>query len=253
MSFTFVAHTYNLWGTTRWPERRPTLERFFRLHRPDILCVQELTPPICELIAATLPSMSRVEDPLNGWTHEGNVFWNADLFEPLNDGTADVGILEAGRCLSWVRLRIKRTTSTMLVATAHFDWFGNTREATEHINVRVGQAERTVEVLGGLAGGDEAVLFMGDLNDDRHPLAVLRAAGFTDSFAALGLEPVPTHPARPEPGPLRTHDWMLHRGPIRPLLTTVIGAYVGDLPGSDHKPVATTYRIDAQAPPGDPE
>jgi hypothetical protein len=47
--------------------------------------------------------------------------------------------------------------------------------------------------------------------------------------------------------PPRTHDWMLHRGPIRPLLTAVIDAYVGDLPGSDHKPVATTYRIDAPA------
>ncbi len=253
--FTFVAHTYNLLGTIRWAERRPSLERFFRLHGPDVLCVQELTPEACELIAGTLPAMSRVDDPLDGWTNEGNIFWDAGLFDALGYGTADINILAEGRCLFWVRLRIKDTGSTMIVATAHFDWFDNTRELTERINVRVEQAERTVEALDALAGDDEPVLFMGDLNDDWHPLAVLREAGFADSFTALGRDPVPTHPAPPMKStyPPRTHDWMLHRGPIRPLLTAVIDAYVGDLPGSDHKPVATTYRIETPARLGGPE
>ncbi len=90
---------------------------------------------------------------------------------------------------------------------------------------------------------------MGDLNDVSHPLAVLREARFADSFIALGRDPVPTDPAPPMKNnyPPRTHCWMLHQGPIRPLLTAVIDDYVGDLPGSDHKPVATTYRIEAPA------
>ena len=247
MPFTFIAHTYNLWGTTRWPERRLCLERFFRLHRPDVLCVQELTPEASNLIAVALPAMSRVDDPFEGWAQEGNIFWDSDLFEAEEHGTADIGILVSARRLFWVRLRIKSAGSTVLVANAHFDWFGNSRELTQRINVRVEQAERTVAALDDLARDDEPVLFMGDLNDDWHPLAVLREAGFADSFTALGCSPQPTHPALPIAAecPPRTYDWMLHRGPLRPLLTAVIDAYFGDLPGSDHKPVATTYRIEA--------
>jgi len=254
--FTFVAHTYNLWGSSRWAERRPFLERFFRLHGPDVLCVQELTPEASELIAETVPALSRVDDPLDGSTREDNIFWDAGLFEAVEHGTVDINILVPSRHLFWVRLRIEGTASTMLVATAHFDWVGNTREVTERFNVRVDQAERTVEALDGLADAEEPVLFMGDLNDDWHPLAVLRDAGFADSFAALGRAPVPTHPALPlngTPPPPRTYDWMLHRGPIRPLLTSVIYAYAGVLPGSDHRPVATTYRIEAPDRLGDPE
>ncbi len=245
--FTFVAHTYNLWGSSRWAERRPVLERFFRLHRPDVLCVQELTPEASELIAGTLPAMRRIDNPVDGSTRDDNIFWDADLFEPVEHGTVDINILVPSRHLFWVRVRIADTGSTMLVATAHYDWVGNTRELTERFNVRIEQAERTVEALDSLAGEDEPVLFMGDLNDDWHPLGVLRDAGFADSFAALGRAPVPTHPALPLNGspPPRTNDWMLHRGPIRPLLTSVIDADAGDLPGSDHRPVATTYRIEA--------
>ena len=125
-------------------------------------------------------------------------------------------------------------------------------ELTERINVRVEQAERTVEILDRLAHDEEPVLFMGDLNDDWHPLTVLREAGFTDSFMALGQMPVATHPALPLADcPPRIYDWMLHRGPIRPILTAVVDAYVGDLPGSDHKPVATTYRVEATPRSGD--
>jgi len=245
--FSCVAHTYNLWGSSRWAERRPVLERFFRLHRPDVLCVQELTPEASELIAATLPAVSSVDDPVDGSAREDDIFWDGGMFEAVEHGTVDINILEPSRHLFWVRLRIADTGSTMVVATAHFDWIGNDRELSEHINVRVEQAERTVEALGMLAAEDEPVLFMGDLNDDWHPLIVLREAGFADSFTALGQYPVPTHPAPPMKStyPPRTHDWMLHRGPILPLLTAVIDVYVGDLPGSDHKPVATTYRIEA--------
>ena len=244
--FTFVAHTYNLWGTDRWTERRPSLERFLELHRPDVLCTQELTPEACDLISGTLPAMSRIDDPFEGWTREGNIFWNTDLFDVEEHGNADIGILVFPRRLFWARLRVKPTGTTVLVATAHFDWIGNPRELTERINVRVEQAERTVEILDRLAHDEEPVLFMGDLNDDSHPLMVLREAGFTDSFMALGQTPVATHPALPMADcPPRIYDWMLHRGPIRPILTVVVDAYVGDLPGSDHKPVATTYRVEA--------
>ena len=34
--FTFLACTYNLWGTNRWEERRVPLQRFVQVNRPDI-------------------------------------------------------------------------------------------------------------------------------------------------------------------------------------------------------------------------
>ncbi len=33
--FSFLACTYNLWGTRRWEERHRPLERFLELNRPD--------------------------------------------------------------------------------------------------------------------------------------------------------------------------------------------------------------------------
>ena len=92
-AFTFLACTYNLWGSSRWDERRRPLQRFLEVNRPDVLCPQELTTEACGLIGDTLPWIRRVDDPFPGWIEEGNIFWNSDLFELVNYGAEDVGIL----------------------------------------------------------------------------------------------------------------------------------------------------------------
>lgn len=241
--FTFLACTYNLWGTHRWSERREPLERFLGVNRPDVLCVQELTRESRDLIEATLPSMRCVDDPLPAWTQEGNVFWNTDLFELVEYGAEDIGMVEEARRLSWVRLGYG-SGRTIVVATAHFSWTGNVRELSERFNVRTGQAEEAVVVLDRLVGRDEPVLFMGDFNDHVHPLRVLRIAGFEDSFMALGREAVTTYPSMPfAQQPPELLDWMMHRGPVRPTLTSVVDFHVGEIAPSDHKPILTTYAL----------
>ena len=72
--FTFLACTYNLWGTYRWDDRRLPLERFLDINKPDVSCVQELTPEAIDLIRNTLPSLRSIDDPFRGWVEEGNIF-----------------------------------------------------------------------------------------------------------------------------------------------------------------------------------
>lgn len=241
--FTFLACTYNLWGAERWEERRAPLERFLEVNRPDILCLQELTSQSCDLISATLPSMHRVEDPFPGWTDEGNIFWNSEMFDLIGYGAQDIGIIEPGRRLFWVRLTT-RSGASVVISTAHFSWLWEAGESGEWITVRMAQAEAAAVALNELVEPDEPVLFMGDFNGYLYPIDVLRSGGFEDSFQALGRALAITHPAFPaSEEPPMLLDWMMHRGPIRPTLTSVVDFYVEGFPPSDHKPILTTYSL----------
>jgi len=241
--FTFLACTYNLWGTARWEERRVPLERFLTVNEPDVFCVQELTEDSRTPIETTLPDLRSVDDPFPGWTQEGNIFWNSNLFDRVAHGAEDIGLLEELRRLWWVRLATK-SGQALVVANAHFSWTGNVRELAERVNVRTGQAEEAVLALDRVVGEDEPVLLMGDFNDYLHPLRVLRMAGFEDSFMALGREAVVTYPAMPfAQQPPELLDWMMHRGLVRPTLTSVVDFYVGERAPSDHKPILTTYTL----------
>lgn len=239
--FTFLACTYNLWGSFDWGNRSASLERFLEVNRPDVLCVQEATREACDLIAGALGSHATVADPFPGWVEEGTIYWNTQLFDLVEHGVCDIGILEELRRLFWVRLRTPGDR-TIVVATAHFSWTGEREHLPEHGNVRIRQAEAAVDALNALVGKGEPVLFMGDFNDYIHPIRVLRGAGFVDSFAALGREVVITYPARPlGSAPPQLLDWMMHRGPVRPSLTSVVDFYVDEIPPSDHKPILTSY------------
>jgi endonuclease/exonuclease/phosphatase family metal-dependent hydrolase len=161
----------------------------------------------------------------------------------------DIEILEGLWRLFWARLA-NHSGSTVVVATAHLSSTGNIRELTENINVRVSQAEVATTALDQLIHPGEPMLFMGDFNDYIHPLRMLRIAGFADSFMALGREPVITYPAFPiTHQPPELLDWMMHRGPIRPTVTSVVDFHVRQIAPSDHKPVVTSYELIDEASP----
>lgn len=241
----FVATTYNLWASNRWPEREQPLRAFVRAMRPDILCLQELRAETRALLDEELPAHRRVDDPFEGWLREGNIYWSTALFEWVEHGAEPIGMLEAARRLFWARLRVKGGDRTLLVSTAHYTWQGNKREREEGFSPRLEQATRTLEALGRLAPESEPVLFMGDLNDAINPIRRLREGGLRDSFTCSGLYPLPTHPARPTAaGSPQVLDWQFHRGPLRVLNTAVVDFYSGDLAPSDHKPVTVTYGWD---------
>ena len=226
----FVVCTYNLFNDQRWLDRQESLRKFLAYHLPDILCVQEFRPVARDCLDDALKTHQRVEDPFEGWSYEGNIYWHRDLFELVEYGAEDIGILEKLRRLFWVRLRLRGVgqQQTLLVATAHYSWYGNQRERTEGINPRIDQAQKTVETLNKLVPASEPLLFMGDLNDFALPIQVLHQGGLTSSFWALGRMPAPTWPAPPiAQGPPAILDWILHRGPIRPMTSGVVDFLCG--------------------------
>jgi exonuclease III len=196
------------------------LRRFLNLHEPDILCVQELRPETHAVIDAVLENHQHVDDAFEGWQRESNVYWNRDLFDLEEFGAEDIGMFEKARRLFWTRLRPKDGGETLFISTAHYTWAGNAQEKDGGVSPRYAQAQKTIEALNALVPEGGALIFMGDLNDDRHPA-------------------IPTAKGTPQ-----VIDWMLHRGPIRPMTTEVVDFYVDDIAPSDHKPVITTYRVE---------
>jgi len=244
-----VVMTHNIWAENRWPQREPALRGLLRTRRPDIYAVQELRPATRAVIDAELPDHRRVEDDERGWSHESSIWWNAGLLTEVEHGAVDIGIgvdeVHRDRRLFWVRLA-DRDGATLVVSTAHFCFPGTKREIEEHVNPRIAQSEAAAAAIDELAGPDEPVFFMGDLNESWRVLRVLCAAGLTDSYSALGVVPPPTWPTVPTwPGPAAPWviDFQFHRGPVLALTTEVIDFFVDDIAPSDHKPVVTTYGL----------
>ena len=263
--------TFNTWKIdgypANWPQRRKSILECLKILKPDILCIQELHPLIHDTIVEALPTHAFVKDDFKGWQTEGNIYWNSGLFNMLQYGNIDIGIVQPLRRLFWVLLTLntsdKETKKSnqssdgqFLVATAHFTWEGQTQERNSDINLRKQQCHRTVAALNDLTSkfGNPhlPVFFMGDLNENYHPRRILYEAGFVDCFTELRLPPPTTHPQRPSAphedilGDV-TLDWIMQNKYARPVLANVIknilctNGYVV----SDHCPVMCVYEIGA--------
>ncbi len=245
--FRFSICTYNIWTDTRWPERRESLAAFARATAPDVLCLQEVQPDSLATLDDALSEHVRIHDEFDGWSNEGNIFWRDDMFQCVAFGAEDIGIMEPLRRLFWVLLRVRDGSDREVrIATAHFTWHGHAYALETEKNVRIPQARETVAALDRLGLDGEAQMFMGDLNDSNEPIFALRRGGFVDCFSALRQHSTFTYPATPTAsGVPQTLDWLMARGPVRPLVSHVIDFYEGDLAPSDHKPVMAVYELPA--------
>ncbi len=242
----FTICTYNIWGEFRWPEREAALQSFFELNRPDIVCLQEYHPGPQQVLDRVLASHKRIEDAFEGWLMESNIYWNSSLFEMLEYGAEQIGHAETLRRLFWVRLRQPDTEKNLLVATAHLTWPGHAVEKADGKNLRLMQAQNSVEVLNRISRENEPTLFMGDFNEYYHPVRILQEAGFNDCFSALGRVLHPTWPVLPTSsykGAADTLDWLVQRGPLRPMNAEVVDFFHEDFAPSDHKPIIATYEL----------
>ena len=243
--------SYNIWTDTRWDFRKDALRRFLELFDPDILCVQELTADSRNLIDATLAGHARVDDAFEGWTREGNLWWRESLFSEIEHGGEDVQIVKSPlRQLFWARLAVKGLDRSILVATAHLTQQRFEEERRTGMSSRVGETTRIVEALERVTGSSDAVFFMGDLNDPVHPTNVLGNAGYTSTFAALGLQPDSTFKVYPTagvaPGELAMNqcvDWIVAKGNARVMATSVPRFFFEDAAPSDHWPVLAVYEV----------
>ena len=186
--------TYNLWGDERWAERAPALAAFCDLYRPDVLCVQELTAHTQEFLDAQLPSHGRVHDPFEGWTVQSNVWWRSDLFDEVDHGAADVGIVAYPlRRLFWVRLRPRDRDRSFVVSTVHLtDAAGD--ELHSGVTPRVRETEAVIAALRAVVSDGEPAFVTGDFNDVLLPVAALFGAGYRSCFGSLGQLPPATMP-----------------------------------------------------------
>ena len=246
----FTAMSVNLWNTQRWPTREAPL-RALLARRPDLLCVQELRPELGGVIDTELPDHRRVVGTARGWTHEGNIWWDATRFTHLGHGASPFGAAERDRRVFWVRLEELTSGQELVVATVHLTWLGGSDEVETGLNPRLAQTRAVIQVLDDVAGTTPCLL-MGDLNDPAVPTRVLRDGGFDDAWSALGVVPPATFPAfplstessrRPPHLPASTIDWQFHRGPVQPVLTEVIDQPWRGVAPSDHRPLMTLYRL----------
>ncbi len=247
--------TYNIWLTERWQVRAPALRRFLEVFDPDILCLQELQSASRALIDATLPHHRRVDDPLRGWTTEGNIYWRDSLFERVEHGAEDVGLKNVERRLFWVRLRIRALEREMLVGTAHLTSQNDVEERATGVSPRVKETRGIISALQRLNKPGEPGFFMGDMNDAVHPPRMLHDAGYVSCFAALGIQNPPTLHCYPtaniQPGERMVNhgiDWLVANAQARAISAGVPHFYFADAAPSDHWPVHAVYEI-AEARP----
>jgi len=242
--------TYNLWGTERWPERGAALRLFFERYRPDVVCVQELTPQTEAVLDEVLVSHRHVHDAFGGWRTEGNIWWNAELLELVAYGAEPVGI-EAypDRRLFWVRLRVGDRPTTLFVGDVHLSDSGLPAELDEGRTTRVHEAKAVLAALGRLVGEEEPAFVLGDFNDALAPLAHFFLAGYESPWAALHQLPPPTMPAFPDRllgygfASCFVLDWIVANKRARPLSVSSPHVYADNVPPSDHWPVHAVYEL----------
>jgi endonuclease/exonuclease/phosphatase family metal-dependent hydrolase len=242
--------TCNIWGMDRWPERAPAVKQFLALFRPDVLCLQELHAETQKFLDTELQGHARVHDPLPGWTCESNIYWSTKLLEKAEHGAEEVGHPEKHRRLFWTRLRLKDNDRTLFVSTAHLTSPTYGDEPETGVSPRVPQLKRISEALGRLVKPGEPALFMGDMNDARHPGKILHKAGFTTCFSALGMQSPPTFKCYPtahaqagEPSNNEAIDIIAANANARALSASVPQVFCGDLAPSDHWPVQAVYEV----------
>lgn len=246
----FSIVTYNLWGTERWPERAESVRVFLQRFKPDILCVQEVTPTTARFLDSELTDHARVEDELPGWSTESNIWWRADLFDCLEHGAEEFGCTEyPDRRLFWVRLRPVDRTATLVVSTAHLTDFGTAHELETGESPRVREAHALVAGLRRVVADGEAALVMGDFNDSIGALVPLLMAGYRSCFGALDQIPPMTMPTaldRFGGGGFTSSfvlDWVLANSRLRALSAASPHVYVADVPPSDHWPIQAVYEL----------
>jgi len=185
----FSVITFNVWNIENFTQRQAALQAFLQTFQPDVYCLQEVCPDILTLFDKELRGYDRIkEDPFQGWTHGGNIYWNSQLLSYVSHGAVDLGLAEPSCRLFWVKLRSIQTGWTMIISNCHYTWEGHPTELETSITPRINLALKTAQWLKKVQDekGVNAVIFAGDLNDRYHPRRVLRqVAGYIDSFSQI--------------------------------------------------------------------
>ena len=266
-----ILHSLNPLPPANWRSRRPLVWHVIRTHGPDVLALQEV-------LAGQLEDFEREFGHAYAWVGHGHagprsgeilpVAWRRDRFELvaheffwLSPTPAVVGTRGWGgtfpRVVTWVRLRERATGREFIVANNHWEADNDLMEA---------RRESARILLGRVAAlpPDLPVFLVGDFNivptreRRREPYRMLVEDGappaLADAWLAAAERRGPgTTTNRLHPAPNRQEherkDWILFRGPVRPLRVTVDDYHRDRLYPSDHLPVVLEFDWTGPASP----
>eukprot|EP00455_Lapot_gusevi_P049719 TRINITY_DN7104_c0_g1_i4.p1 TRINITY_DN7104_c0_g1~~TRINITY_DN7104_c0_g1_i4.p1 ORF type:complete len:282 (-),score=43.43 TRINITY_DN7104_c0_g1_i4:39-836(-) len=246
--------TFNLWNNEYLERRKTALTKFFKSFDADIIMLQEVRPTNLAIVQESLPSHSCVEEQdFKGWTHEGNIFWNRNVFQYVSHELVDVGMYEPWRRLFVVNLRSNQSGKVFRVCNAHFSWEGSAQELQTGFSNRIDSTHKVANYLeGGLAEKSaDYFIFGGDLNDRYHPRIVMaERLGFVDSFSQLLLPMRSTWPTpswrwvEDEKGGVDNPcDWIFtHPTQLRSICAQALDFSLQGTHPSDHFPVMAVYQ-----------
>jgi len=173
--------------------------------------VQELRAPTRDLLDRAMPTHDRVHDDFPGWEIRSNIWWRRDLFELVDSGVEDVGMLSEHSMLFWTRLRPTQPDSPeeLLFSTAHLSYQRN-------------------------PGYKDAFTALGRYMPATHPVPAAASMGGIWSLQS------------PLGGVSKGIDVIFTRGPLTTRSSEVVEFfYEGRVP-SDHAPVVATFTFDRQ-------
>src|SRR5699024_11332988 len=125
--------------------RRAPREALSCKRQPALLATQEQRPWSRDVIDAALVDHERVQDDFAGWSTQSCLWWRRDMFEHLEHGADDVGILSPDARLFWVRLA--RAAGPVLFSTEQLTLPGTPQEQDSGINQRNLQTRAIVDRL----------------------------------------------------------------------------------------------------------
>jgi len=241
-----------------WPDRRPILAECIRSLQPDIMGTQEGVFQQIKDMAADLPEYRWIGTGRDGGSRGEfmAIFYRADRFDALeydhfwlSDTPEVIGSATWGntnkRMVTLVKFRDRKTKQEFYVVNTHFDHqvqlarMNSAKLVRERINaLKTALPVFLIGDFNAVAGSNPAYDHLTDTAD-----------GFKDSWNTAnqrqgdGLDSFNGFKAIGKQG--RRIDWILYRGPVKPLTTEIV-PYVkkGQFP-SDHHPVVARFAFEA--------
>jgi exonuclease III len=255
----FTIMTFNVWNTEWLDKREASMIGLLDNFATDIIMLQEVRPKILEIFDKAIGGTHKrvTEGKENGWTTEGNIYFNESMFSLVDFGAEDIGLKEKDRRLFWVRLQSKISGKNIWVGDSHFTWEGAEEEVRTGMSPRIGFSNQIAKILSRLHNDStlSAVIFGGDLNDRFHPRHVLRKeCGFIDTVSSLGLTmrstwPTPSWRFNEDPygGPTNPCDWIfVHPQRLKVLSSCLVDyAKIYDWQSEDEKTMVLNLGNDA--------
>jgi endonuclease/exonuclease/phosphatase (EEP) superfamily protein YafD len=245
MELRFSVMTLNLWNTEHLDIRIDSIIRFFKINKPDILCIQELRKETLSLLQSQLEGYKVVEDSFIGWQEESNIFYNTELFSEIEHGRIDLIMPEVNRGLFYLRLKVNETNNKLFISTIHLTHQGNKDELETGKSYRHEESIKLSNAINRITKIDEGVIVCGDFNDPIHPSRIISLnTSLVDVFKTLCLESPVTFPCSTiceEFNLVQSIDKIFHNGMLEPIMATS-PRIVLSLGISDHYPVVAMFK-----------